>query len=560
MAISTIGPRRLFFIAFACALLLADRAAAFDLNYTPARPRFENVALEAGIEHVYGGSWEHFTGGGVAAFDCDGDGDPDLFFAGGGNPAQLFRNDSRAGEGLSFTALGNSAPHDSAVTGAYPLDFDGDGQMDLIVLRIGENKLYRGLGECRFEAAGERFHFDGGEDWTTAFSATWESDNRMPTLAFGNYVNRAVWAAIHTPFGTDDQNRKSALNTCLDNYLVRPAGVSTNRFAAPVKLSPGYCALSILFSDWDRSGRRDLRISNDQYYYQPPGEEQLWRLKPEPALYRPEEGWQSVNIWGMGIATHDLTGDGYPEYFLTSMMANKLATLGRDASAGPRFVDMAGSAGIVAPHPYAGGDQDKASTAWHAQFADLNNDGLVDLFIAKGNVDEMEEGAIEDPNNLLLRQTDGSFREVGLSAGVGNMARSRGAALVDLDLDGRLDIVVVNRRANVEILHNRSAGSGGWLQVALRQDGGNVNAIGAWIEVRAEDEIWRQEVVIGGGHASGQSGWQHFGLGGNEGAEIRVQWPDGLWSAWQPAGRNHFVTLTRSGYAVAVQSANQPGK
>ena len=172
----------------------------------------------------------------------------------------------------------------------------------------------------------------------------------------------------------------------------------------------------------------------------------------------------------------------------------------------------------------------------------------------------MEEGAIEDPNNLLLRQTDGSFREVGLSAGVGNMARSRGAALVDLDLDGRLDIVVVNRRANVEILHNRSAGSGGWLQVALRQDGGNVNAIGAWIEVRAEDEIWRQEVVIGGGHASGQSGWQHFGLGGNEGAEIRVQWPDGLWSAWQPAGRNHFVTLTRSGYAVAVQSANQPGK
>jgi hypothetical protein len=217
---------------------------------------------------------------------------------------------------------------------------------------------------------------------------------------------------------------------------------------------------------------------------------------------------------------------------------------------GPRFVNMAGSAGVVASRPYAGGDQDKVSTAWHAQFADLNNDGLVDLFIAKGNVDEMEEGAIEDPNNLLLRQRDGSFRETGLSAGVGNMERSRGATLVDLDLDGRLDIVVVNRRANAEILHNRSDESGHWLQVALRQDGGNVNAIGAWTEVRAEDQIWRQEVVIGGGHASGQSGWHHFGLGGERDAEIRVQWPDGGWSGWQAVGSNRFVTVKRDGRGI----------
>jgi len=552
MSAQDVGLRFFCYIIFASVVFLADRAAAYDPNFTPAQPRFENVALEAGVEHVYGGSWEHFTGGGVAAFDCDNDADPDLFFAGGGNPAQLFRNDSQRGNGLSFTPLGDAAPHDLAVTGAYPLDFNGDGNMDLAVLRIGENKLYLGLGDCRFEAANAKLHFNGGGEWTTAFSATWEGDNRMPTLAFGNYVNRAVWAAIHTAFGVDDQNRKSSLNTCLDNYLVRPAGVSADRFAAPLTLSPGFCALSILFSDWNRSGKRDLRISNDQYYYLPPGEEQLWHLAPEPALYQPEEGWQTVNIWGMGIATHDITGDGYPEYFLTNMMANNLATLGDDPSVGPRFVNIAGAAGVVAPRPYTGGDQDKVSTAWHAQFADLNNDGLVDLFIAKGNVDEMEEGAIEDPNNLLMRRPDGSFREAGQSAGVGNMERSRGAALIDLDLDGRLDIVVVNRRANAEILHNQSDESGAWLQVALRQKGGNVNAVGAWIEVRAEDEMWRQEVVIGGGHASGQSGWHHFGLGGEDEAEIRVQWPDGMWSAWQPAGSNRFITLSRDGYAVST--------
>ena len=135
MSAQDVGLRFFCYIIFASVVFLADRAAAYDPNFTPAQPRFENVALEAGVEHVYGGSWEHFTGGGVAAFDCDNDADPDLFFAGGGNPAQLFRNDSQRGNGLSFTPLGDAAPHDLAVTGAYPLDFNGDGNMDLAVLR-----------------------------------------------------------------------------------------------------------------------------------------------------------------------------------------------------------------------------------------------------------------------------------------------------------------------------------------------------------------------------------------------------------------------------------------
>ena len=539
------------------AILMTGGAGAFEYGekeyrFRPAEPRFENVARKAGVRHEYGGEWEHFTGGGVAAFDCDGDADADHFFAGGGNPAQLFRNDSRAGERLAFTPLEKDAPHDLAVTGAYPLDFDGDGHMDLAVLRIGENRLYRGLGDCRFGLADAGFGFNGGAEWTTAFSATWEAGHDLPTLAFGNYVDRDVWAAIHAPFGVDNQNRKSGLKTCLDNYLLRPAAPDAARYARPITLTPGYCALSMLFSDWDRSGKRDLRVSNDQYYYLPPGEEQLWRLQPQPALYRPEEGWQTVNIWGMGIASYDVSGDGFPEYFLTNMMANKLATLGEGPASGPRFTDIAAAMGVHAPRPYAGVDQDKVSTAWHAQFADLNNDGRIDLFIAKGNVDEMEEGAIEDPNNLLLGQAGGGFREAGLDAGAGGMARSRGAALVDLDLDGRLDIVVVNRRANAEILHNRTAETGGWLQVALHQDGANRNAVGAWIEIRAGAAMWRKEVTIGGGHASGQAGWHHFGLGGEREAEIRVQWPDGGWSAWQPVGYNRFVTVRRDGAAVSL--------
>ena len=63
------------------------------------------------------------------------------------------------------------------MTGAYPLDIDGDGHMDLAVLRQGANRLYRGLGDCRFANAAEAWGVPGGDGWTTAFSATWEGDH-----------------------------------------------------------------------------------------------------------------------------------------------------------------------------------------------------------------------------------------------------------------------------------------------------------------------------------------------------------------------------------------------
>ena len=72
------------------------------------------------------------------------------------------------------------------MTGAYPLDVDGDGLVDLAVLRVGEIVLLRGLGDCRFERANEAWGFDGGRGWTTAFSATWERGATLPTLAFGD--------------------------------------------------------------------------------------------------------------------------------------------------------------------------------------------------------------------------------------------------------------------------------------------------------------------------------------------------------------------------------------
>ncbi len=254
----------------------------------------------------------------------------------------------------------------------------------------------------------------------------------------------------------------------------------------------------------------------------------------------------------MGIASADLDADGYPEYFITSMADNKLRALDAPGpESTPRYADRAYKLGVTAHRPVLGGET-KPSTAWHAQFGDLNNDGLDDLFVTKGNVDQMPEAAMRDHNNVLIRGAEGRFTDVTELSGAVSFKRGRGAAVVDLNLDGMLDLVVVNRRAGAELWRNLGAGTehapalmGRWLQVVLQQDGGNRNAIGAWIELRSGDQVQRREVTVGGGHAGGQLGWSHFGLGDANEAEIRVQWPDGTWSEWQPASANTFYSMHR---------------
>jgi enediyne biosynthesis protein E4 len=491
-------------------------------------PSFVEETATAGVDHAYVGDLHHFVGGGVAAFDCDGDGRPELYSAGGSDPAGLFRNDSDVGGELRFTHLAHPETDLTDVIGAYPLDIDGDGHSDLVVLRVGENVLLRGLGDCRFERANEDLGFDGGQAWTTAFSATWEGDATLPTLAFGNYLD------------PDDTERA----TCTDNVLVRPASDGTT-YAGPVALSPGWCSLSLLFSDWDRSGRSDLRVSNDRHYTRD-GQEQLWRVEgpgSPPVAYTADDGWQSLRIWGMGIASHDLTGDGYPEVFLTSQGDNKLQTLADGADA-PDYRDIAIERGVTAHRPHSG-DDDRPSTSWHPEFQDVNNDGLVDLHVTKGNVDQMPDFAHEDPSSLLLGQEDGTFVEVAAEAGISSFGRGRGAAVVDLNLDGLLDVVEVNRRDPVRLWRNVGAGDatgpvamGNHAGVRLRQDGPNRDAIGAWLEVRTGDRTTWREHTVGGGHAGGQLGWVHLGLGGAEQVSLRVHWPDGEVGPWLdvPAG------------------------
>jgi hypothetical protein len=506
-------------------------------------PHFVEEAAAAGVRHTYDGDFTFSVGGGVAVFDCNGDGRPDMYLAGGNNPSALYRNDSPLGGKLKFAALPDPVTDLTGVTGAYPLDIDGDGQVDLAVLRSSGVVLLRNLGDCRFERANERWSFDGGTSWDTAFSAKWEGTSALPTLAIGAYL-RLDAAGEST-------------SDCSDNALVRPTAIG-DRYDRPIPLTPSYCALSMLFSDWDRSGRRDLRISNDRQFYDPTkGEEQLWRVASgqAPSQYTDADGWVSVQIEGMGIGSYDVTGDGYPDIFLTSQAANRLQTLTAGPSQ-PTYRDIGLKRGVNATHPFTGGDI-LPSTAWHPEFQDVNNDGFIDLFISKGNVNTQADYAQKDPSNLLLGQPDGTFVERADAAGILSFARGRGAALADFNLDGLLDLVEVNYGDPVLLWRNVGAGisvapapMGGWLGLRISQPAPNRDAIGAWVEVKVGESTQRREITVGGGHISGQLGWTHFGLGPAGAADVRVQWPDGETGPWLHVSADGFYDLERGAAAA----------
>ena len=477
-------------------------------------PAFTPIAVP---DHVYDGGWEHFVGGGLAVLDCNGDARPDLVAAGGTNLPLLLRNVSE--EAVAFERIAGSGLDMRGTTGVFPLDIDNDGILDLVMLRVGPDRIMRGRGDCTFEPMA----FNFPDKWSTAFSATWEEGETAPTFAFGHYVDRS------DPDGP--------FEACDSNHLWRPDGATY----VITDLVPGYCALSILFTDWARTGRADLRVSNDRHYYVREGEEQMWAMEPAPRLYTEDDGWARHKLWGMGIATRDLDRDGRDEVYLSSMGDQRLM---KQIGDGPGFADVPFDMGSAAHRPYVGNDG-RPSTGWHIAFGDVNNDGRDDAFIAKGNVQQMPGLAMEDPNNLLIGQADGSFAEAGDLAGVASMHRGRGAALVDFNGDGLLDLAVVNRRAPVEVWQNVTQASGNWLSVALVQSAQNTQAVGAWIEVDDGVAIQSREVTVGGGHAGGVAGPQHFGLGDAVSVRVRVRWPHSGWTEWQAFDPNASVVFRR---------------
>ena len=205
-----------------------------------AIPQFKDrsAALPA---HIYGGGWEHFVGGGVATFDCNNDGMTDLFAAGGENPRKPDDQPLNARREFEFRAQRDKRESRKLPASPEPTRSTSTvtGSTDLAVLRVGANRLLKGLGDCAFEDASEDWGFDGGDRWTTAFTAGWEGRQRPPNAVLWQLRRPATTRMGHlkpvTSMNCTVPFKADGIKTILRTRLLHLIGTDLQRRAGRSK-------------------------------------------------------------------------------------------------------------------------------------------------------------------------------------------------------------------------------------------------------------------------------------------------------------------------------------
>jgi hypothetical protein len=519
----------------------ADRAGA-----GAASPWFTEVAVASGLdfrhESGFAGPYlmPEIMAGGVGLLDYDGDGDLDVYCvqAGALDPApgvtppgnRLYRN---RGDGTFEDVTGPAGVGDRGYgMGCACADYDGDGDVDLYVTNVGPNVLYRNEGDGTFtdvtSAAGT-----GDDGWGTSAAFLDHDDDGHLDLFVTNYIRWSIDNEIgcQTRGGLPDYCTPKSYQAPAPDTLYRNRGDGTfeDVTEAAGLLDAFGNGLGVTWGDFDGTGGPDLYVANDGV------PNQLWinqgggRFRDEAMLRGCAVNGEGMAEAGMGVAAVDLAVDGWPDLFL-SHLSGESNTL--YVNRGGMFEDRSALEGLGAPS--------RPRTGFGLGFADLDHDGNLDVFVANGRV---TIGAVDlDPDdpyaepNLLYRGTaDGRFEPVAPDGGTAPVlvATSRAAAFGDLDGDGDIDAVVINRDGPAHLLRNERGGDGAWIMFrVLDQDGRT--ALGAVVTVD-DDAPQTRRVETAYSYCASNDSRVHFGLGTRSDARpVRVTWPDGAVERFGP--------------------------
>ena len=535
-------------------LLIVSGAAMLSIGIhappSASRLHFADVTPSSGVAFRHAASktsvkfLPETMGGGVAVFDADGDGRLDLFFTNGASVTpdttsarppekreprfwnRLYRSvgawkfeDVTERSGLAGTRYD---------FGAAVADYDNDGDVDLHVTGLGGNTLYRNDGRGTFtdvtrQAAAQV------PGWSSSAAFVDVDHDGSLDLYVGRYL-AWTWESNIVCESADGTGRAY----CHPKHFAPVAGVllrnngdgtfrdvsSANGIAA----HPGK-ALGVAIHDYDRDGRIDIFVANDsmrQFLFRNTGRGTFLEVALEAGVAYDEDG---RSFAGMGTDLEDYDNDGWPDLIVTTLSLERYALYRADGRG--RFE--------YASHRTGVGRATLQNSGWGTKFADFDNDGRRDLFVAQSHVLDTVSRArqgfdyLQPP--LLMRNEGTSFVDVSASLGppFRQPAAGRGAAFADLDDDGDVDVVVANLEGAPTILRNEGGNANGWLTVSLRSTRSNRQGIGAVVSV--VDEQGRTQSGICSTASSYQSGSDsrvHFGLGNAKMVRrVEVRWPSG---------------------------------
>lgn len=517
-----------------------------------AQFRLTDVTSQTGIDftHTDGSFGQRYivesVSAGLALFDYDNDGDIDIYFL-NGRPLQtnqpptsnaLYRNEGHFQfTNVTTTANVGDLGHGLGVAVG---DYNNDGYADLYLNNFGPNVLYRNNGDGTFTNVTQSAGVANGDKVGAGASFLDIDRDGYLDLFVANYVEFSCAENVKRTVRGFPQHAGPLDYLPMPNTLYKNNGDGT---FSDVTKSSGIAnhlgtGMGLVSADYDNDGDPDILVANDllgNFLFRNDGEGSFDEVGLQTGFAYDLNG--SVQS-SMGVDCADYDNDGHLDFFVTSY-ARELTTLYRNLGNGT-FDDVglvAGASASVLPH-----------VTWGTGFADYDNDGDRDIFIACGHIEDNIQlydstTAYDCQNVVLLNTGNGRFTDVSQHSGDGLQPAmsSRGIGLDDLDNDGDIDVVILNARQKPTILENQTENGNHWLNIDLVGTRSNRMAVGAKVKVVA-DKLTQISVVHSGRSYQSHYGKRlHFGLGRHLWIDtIEIIWPSGLYSIYRniPTNRN----------------------
>ena len=573
---------RIFLLTAAIPLVLVTFAAAQSVARGAPTPvaNFVDVAEKAGLtmKNVFGGVDTkkyiiETTGTGVAIFDYDNDGWPDILFvngttledmkAGKKGPTNRLYHNNHDGTFTDVTEKVGLADATGWGQGVCVGDYDNDGWEDVYITYYGKNRLYHndhGVFKLVSEKAGVA---GNGKEWGAGCAfVDYDRDGHLD-LIVANYVDFDVNTAP-APGDRPSCMWKGAPVMCgprglphHKNILYHNRGDGTFEEVtakAHIDLTNGHYGLGVSTLDYDNDGWPDIYIACDStpsILYHNNRDGTFTDVAVVAGAAFNEDGREQG---GMGTTIGDYDGDGRLDIFKTNF-SDDTSTLYRNNPDGT-FTDVTTAAGLGLHTKYLG---------WGTMFFDFDNDSWPDLMLVNGHVypevDKFHLGSnYQEPRILYRNNGDATFSDVSDAAGpaITTMASSRGLAVGDLWNTGQLSAVISNMNDRPSLLKNEQKYPNHWIAFKAVGTKSNRDGIGARITVRVGKRLLVDEVRSGSSYYSQSDMRVHFGLGSATKLDsIEIRWPSGLTERFDNAFVDQINTV-KEGSGVAV--SNEPPK
>jgi hypothetical protein len=508
--------------------------------------------------------------GGVAIFDYDGDGRPDIYLV-NGSTLPAMQGKEKPPRAALFRNLGNwqfedvtdkaGVANERWGFGVAVGDYDNDGRPDMYVGNFGVSRLYHNNGDGTFTDVAEKLGV-ARKGWSTgATFGDYDRDGRLDLFVPGyldldlnnlppnpseagkpGQLGRNFCQFRGTPVMCGPRGLKGEGDTL---YHQKADGTFEDVSVKAGVNDPGkFYGFTSAFVHADDDDLLDLIVVNDstpKLFYINKGDGTFEEVGYPSGVALNENGREQA---GMGLGIGDYDNDGRVDFYVTNFSDDTNTLYHNDG--GGLFTDVT--------NPSGHGETTMPFLGWGTSFIDFDNDGWKDLLVANGHVypavDEHQWGTSFRQQLLLFRNlSTGKFARVGAApaSGLAIAIAARGLSIGDLDNDGRLDAVINNIDSKPTLLRNVTKQAGHWLSLRLVGDVSKKSprdAVGAIAYVTTGKLRQRQDVVSGAGYASQNDSRLHFGLGAATKIDrLEIVWPDGTSETINATGVDRVLTI-----------------